>query len=163
MESFIFEIGKSLLKSCINYGINSLNNNEKKKLVKECYKPVFKKMYIKCEDFIENVKTIHEKLLYISNNQNTLDLTPEIKSIIMLYCEMYRLYIKEHREFYEDKFTRVFDEILRYYKKFNNTIQTKDIILNNGKEYYSVDKCCEMYKAIVNIGRYVDILKRMVW
>lgn len=162
MESFIFEIGKSILESYINYGIKSLTNNDKKKIVKECYNPVFKKMYIKCEYFIENVKTIHEKLLYISNNQNILDLTPEITRIIKLYCEIWRLYVKEHREFYEDRFTRVFDEISNYFKKFNNIIQTKDITLN-GKEYYSVNKCCEMYKAIVNAGRYVDILKRMVW
>ena len=161
MESFIFEISKSLLEICINCGIKTLTNNEKKKIVKECYNPVFKKMYNKCEYFIENVKSIYEKLIS-SNNQNTLDLTPEITMINNLYCEMYRLYIKEHREFYEDKFTRVFDEISSYYKKFNNIIQTKDVLIND-KEYYSIDKCCDMFIAIVNTGRYVDILKRMVW
>lgn len=119
-------------------------------------------MYVKCEFFIESVRTIHEKFLYIENNQTTLDLTPEITRIIKLYCEMWRLYIKEHREFYEDKFTRVFEEISTYYKIFYNLIQFKDISLN-GQDYYSINKGCEIYKAIVNTGRFVDILKRMVW
>lgn len=43
MESFIFEIGKSILQTYLDYGIKCLTINEKKNKIKECYSPTFKK------------------------------------------------------------------------------------------------------------------------
>ena len=160
VETFIFKVGEEIVKKLVSYALESHYDDRLYKGYKTSeYDPVFKELYPKCEYFVETIRSMYNKFHLV---EGSIDFTEEINRILELYPEIWKIYIVEHRSFSEKRFYNIFEQISKSFDRFYKLISKRDLKLE-GKEYFSVDLGCKIFVAIVETGKYVDILRRMVW